>query len=170
MNNDSRGYMNKKTKLKKYKNFKDITKEYFDNSIKNKGNIDYETISLSLRAKKEIKIAEILFSNFGGDIFIIDERLHDKDGFVSDVMWLENLWEFKNPSSYSAIDKRVRKGLKQIKKNPGGLVLEISNKLNIKKAIEIVNNRVNNSKNIDYEFDVIFIYNGEIVCVINYKL
>ena len=58
LNNDSRGYMNKKTKSKKYKNFKDVTNDYFNNSTKYKGNIDYETRSLSLRAKKEIKRKE----------------------------------------------------------------------------------------------------------------
>lgn len=84
-----------KTELKRYKIYKDVTKEYFDNSTKYKGNIDYESYSLFLRCNNERLIAEILFSNFGGDIFLIDERLHNNEGLIPDAIWLENYWEFK---------------------------------------------------------------------------
>ena len=161
--------MKKKPKLKKYKNFKDVTKEYFDNSTKFKGNIDYESNSLYLRSKNEKIITHILFSNFGGDIFLIDERLHNNEGLIPDAIWLENYWEFKNPTSYNTIDKRLRKAIKQIKDNPGGIVLYITNNLDINKSIETVHKRIINSDNLSFELDIIMIFKDRKIVVMNYK-
>ena len=161
--------MNKKLKLKRYKNFKDVTKDYFDNSTKFKGNIDYESNSLYLRSKNEKIIAHILFSNFGGDIFLIDERLHNNEGLIPDAIWLENYWEFKNPTSYNTIDKRLRKAIKQIKDNPGGIVLYITNNLDINKSIETVHKRIINSDNLSFELDIIMIFKDRKIVVMNYK-
>ena len=169
MNNDLRGYMNKKIKLKRYKIYKDVTKEYFDNSTKFKGNIDYESNSLFMRSNNEKLIAEILFSNFGGDIFLIDERLHNNEGLIPDAIWLENYWEFKNPTTYNAIDLRTKKGIKQIKDNPGGIVLYINNDLDINKSIETVHKRIINSDNLSFELDIIMIFKDRKIVVMNYK-
>lgn len=161
--------MKKKPKLKKYKNFKDVTKDYFDNSTKFKGNIDYESNSLYLRSKNEKIIAHILFSNFGGDIFLIDERLHNNEGLIPDAIWLENYWEFKKTSSYHSIEKGVRKAIKQIKDNPGGIVLYIVEDLDIYQTINMINKRILNNKNINFVFDIIFVFKDRKIIVISYK-
>ena len=103
-------------------------------------------------------------------MFLIDDRMHQNEGRSPDAFWLENLWEFKNPSSYNAVDMRVRKGLKQIKDNPGGVVLSFDESLSVDKCIEIITKRATLLESgRDYVVDIIIIQNERIVRILRYE-
>ena len=54
--------------------------------------------------------------------------------------------DLKSPSSYKAIDDAVRRGLKQIAKNPGGIIINFTGKeANIDKIIDEIIDRVKRS-------------------------
>ncbi|MBO4375439.1 MAG: hypothetical protein J5829_10070, partial [Lachnospiraceae bacterium] len=51
-----------------------------------------------------------------------------------DFLWHDKHWDLKDVSSVKAVDNAVRKGLHQIKDNPGGIILDFG-----KKAINVAN-------------------------------
>ena len=69
--------------------------------------------------KSEIKVAEWLLENFGGDIRLLSES--KKQGVKTpDYDWKGKFWDLKEISTNAAADSAIRKGLKQISSNPGG--------------------------------------------------
>lgn len=147
---------------------KDVTYEYFDVATPGKGNIDYETDDMIEDSADEKGIADFIHKKLGGDIFLIDQKIHQKDGCSPDSIWNEALWEYKKPTTYNAVNKRTRKGLEQIQDNPGGIVLWIAEDLSITKSIEEINDRIHSSKSRNYIVDIMIIQKGKIIKIIRY--
>ena len=101
-------------------------------------------------------------------MFLIDDRMHQNEGRSPDAFWLENLWEFKNPSSYNAVDMRVRKGLKQIKDNPGGIVLYLDESISVDECIKMINKRIKQTEKY-YVVDIVLIQKNRIVKILRYQ-
>lgn len=160
------GKMNVKYRI--YTNGEDVLEEYLENATPNNGCIDYEKNYPKKDSPTETEIANILHKELGGDIYLINDRLHQQRGYSPDAVWCENYWEFKCPTSYTAVDTRIRKGLKQIVDNPGGIVLNLSDNLDMKKVIETVNHRMQISENIDFSVDIILIQYGKIKHILSY--
>lgn len=148
---------------------KDVTYEYLNVATPGKGNLDYETEDMIKDSADEKEIADFIHKKLGGDIFLLDQKIHQKDGCSPDSIWNEVLWEYKKPTTYNAVNKRTRKGLEQIQDNPGGIVLWISDNLAINKTIEEINNRIHSSKSRDYIVDIMIIQKRKIVKILRYK-
>ena len=77
----------------------------------------------------------------GGDIHLINENPNSGE-MNPDYMWRGKLWELKNITTPKAADSAIRKGLKQIKNNPGGLILELDNDIDIDELKTSINDRM----------------------------
>ncbi len=73
----------------------------------------------------EVEIAQALVKEFGGDIHIYGEDNSQKGVFTPDYLWDSRLFELKGASSFNSFARGIRKALKQIKNNPGGIIIDI---------------------------------------------
>ena len=88
-----------------------------------------------------------------------------------DFIWNGKLWDFKTVSTKSSIDSQVRKGIKQILSNVGGLFLNID-RSNLKESsiISIIADRISReNKRRLKSVDIILIKNGKVLNIIRYK-
>ena len=94
------------------------------------------------RHLEEIQIANLLKKEIGGVIELLKESNVDGEK-MADYLWNNSLWELKNISTKSSIDWQVRKAIKQIWKNPGGIILNLKNcAVNEDDIIDIVCDRL----------------------------
>lgn len=99
----------------------DVTKEYLQNATPGVGNQQKRD---GFRDKNgEEKTANKLQIMLGGDIELLPENNNP------DYLWKQKLWDLKSPTSgsWNTLDGHVRKGLKQIKSNAGGLIFDLTN-------------------------------------------
>lgn len=107
-----------------------IEREYMHESARYKGNIIYEEGYKKSKHKREVQCAELLHKKYGGKIKLLKEK-NKKNEYTPDYEWRGKLWEHKSASSLNSIDKQVKKGIHQIEKKPGGLIIELSNDCNL---------------------------------------
>ena len=116
----------------------------------------------------EKEIAQWIHTVFGGDIVLLTDN--NPDGEANpDYLWNGKLWDLKSPrsSKENTISQRIRHGLWQIEKNPGGIILNFTNsKLSFSEAVAIVDKYAN--KRAD-EPTVFIIKKGEEFCVLRTK-
>lgn len=108
-------------------NNENVTSEYFRNATPNEGKIEFGTGYIKDKNhKNEIRVAELLHSTFGGDIYLITENNVTQ---VPDYLWNGKFWDLKTPKVYTKnnIDKLTQKGIQQITEIPGGIVFDLSN-------------------------------------------
>lgn len=104
----------------------------------------------------EVSVAYLLSTVFGGDIYVLKEinALYEK---TPDYLWNGKYWELKTIFSEKAVDSAVRKTLKQIQDNPGGIILFcMKNHLCLESIVSYVRNRVVRS-NINDSIEVILL-------------
>lgn len=100
-----------------------ILREYY-----NKADYSYKRVKIEpgVKKKKEenaIQHAYHLHRYFGGDITVLKDV--NKNGIKTpDYLWNGRFWEHKTFTSLNSAYKQVKKGLLQIEKNPGGLILQ----------------------------------------------
>lgn len=73
--------------------------------------------------KAEIEFADWLHSYYGGDIHLLSEVNQNKVP-TPDYSWNKKLWDLKSVTTEKAANSAIRKGLKQISSNPGGVILD----------------------------------------------
>lgn len=82
----------------------------------------------------EIEIGNWLLNTFGGKIELLGENSIDK---TPDYKWNEKLWELKSVSSQRNLQKLFKKGIEQIKADPGGIVFDFcNNELSVEIALQ----------------------------------
>ncbi len=114
----------------------DITQRYINNS-KPKISFKYSKPKTST----EVVVAQKLFDMFGGELEVLNEV--NPEGIPNpDYLWNGELWELKNPKSEKGINSALKKGLKQIQNNPGGVVLDIGKEINFEEATENIEKRL----------------------------
>ena len=104
-----------------------VTEEY----LQRKGNPDghYEIpegYDLS-KHRNECTMAEWISRNFGGTIRLLNESSVPGEK-TADYEWDGRLWELKTASSVNAVDAALRKAVKQIYSNPGGVIIDFIGK------------------------------------------
>lgn len=130
--------------FKKDKPFRDVTNEFYNEATPGKGNIDFENGYDKEKFNNEVMVANLIHKTFGGDIKLINSNNHQEDGKSPDFIWNNEMWELKSPGSQNSVSKRTEKGLHQISKNPGGIIIQInSNEMSIDDVIESSLNRYN---------------------------
>lgn len=146
----------------------DVKKEYFQSARSAKERIKIEEGVDLTEEKNAIANAKILNDFFGDSITVLKAINADKQK-TPDYLWRGKLWEQKTVSSAKAIDSALRKALKQIQENPGGIILDITNNKDslddIYKAIE---SRIER-RNFTGDIDVIIIKNKKIVSILRHK-
>lgn len=117
----------------------DVTDEYVSKATPGVGKIIYDSDYDVTANKKEVKVAQWLYDNMGGEISLLTAINEDKIK-TPDYLWNNKLWELKSVSSVKAVDSAVRSGLKQIKTNPGGIILNYADNVveieEVKRAVE----------------------------------
>lgn len=105
---------------------KDITKEYIHVGMRKEGllTVPWQSSYAKSDHREEIRIGQLLYKKLGGELQLLAEanQQHIK---TPDYMWNGKYWDLKNISSINAANNAIRKGLKQISENPGGLILWI---------------------------------------------
>lgn len=109
------------------------------------------------RHLEEIRIANLLKKEIGGVIELLKESNVNGEK-MADYLWNNSLWELKNISTKSSIDWQVRKAVKQIWKNPGGIILNLKNcAVNEDDIIDIVCDRIGRVAKKINEINIIFV-------------
>ena len=121
---------------------KDVTKQYISSSTPGKGKIEYEEGYKLSKHKQEIEVADLIHSVFGGDIKLLNES-NISGEMKADFLWNDKLWDLKSVSTEKSADSAIRKGLKQIISNPGGIILDYRSKnIDMDKLMNIVDPRM----------------------------
>lgn len=104
----------------------DVTEEYKKNAkpgigkfIKDDGFID---------VNGEENVAKWLYDTFGGDLRLLAAN-NPKGEKNPDYLWNNRLWDLKTISTEKAANSATRSGLKQIRINPGGIILTLNNEM-----------------------------------------
>ncbi|MEG2931452.1 MAG: hypothetical protein RR825_06660, partial [Ruthenibacterium sp.] len=105
---------------------KNVMPEYLRTATPGKGKITYEDGYDTHRHMPEIKTAQWLHDNLGGDIVLLNESKIQGQK-TPDFIWRKQLWDLKTLSSEKAANSAVRHGLQQIRENPGGIILDFGN-------------------------------------------
>lgn len=144
-----------------------VTAEYLRSATPGIGEISYDAGYVVSHHSEEIKIAQWLHDNFGGDIVLLQETggLYEK---TPDYLWSGKCWELKTTSTEKAADSALRSALKQIVINPGGVILDYrSNEISVERAVDIISRRL--SRQEQCNADVMILQNGKLVRVLRYK-
>lgn len=117
--------------------------------------------------KNEMEVAEIIHREYGGDIRLLTESPVDGEK-TPDYIWNDKFWELKNTSTEKAVDSAIRKGLKQVAGNPGGIVLDFGkNEVVMDEVLKRISDRVGRKS--DIPVDVMILQNGTITEIVRYK-
>lgn len=121
---------------------KDVTQEFLAKASPGKGSIEYDKGFNPKYSQEEKLTAFWLLDTFGGKIILLNQ----KEGYKiknPDYEWNEKLWELKLASTSNSLDLAVKKAIKQISRQPGGIIIEIKKYKNKKASIEgIIKNRI----------------------------
>lgn len=128
------------SKVSKYA--EDVTAEYYGLSTPGQGNVTMDDGFNPNKRKDEVNMAKFLHDTFGGDIHLFVEKNNRAN---PDYQWKGKLWDLKTPNQ-KVSDSVVRKGLKQIKENSGGLIYDFRKiGLDIEQVMSILDDRINRS-------------------------
>ena len=128
-------------KLLKYPVF-DVTQVYKSQATPKKGSVIFEKDYDALTNKEEVRFSQWLFNNYGGKIELLKEVNKNKIS-TPDYRWNGKLWDLKSVTTEKAALSQVRKGLKQIYDNPGGIILNYGdNDVLISKVLENIDTRM----------------------------
>ena len=142
----------------------DVTAEYYGTAQPVTGRIEMEEGFNANDRKDELNMAKFLHETFGGDILLYKEKNNQLN---PDYLWRGKLWDLKTPEK-GVSDSGIRHGLKQIKDNPGGLIIDFRKiEFNIKQVFSKLDDRVNRSS--VKKVDVMLIDKNKKIKVYRYK-
>lgn len=158
----------RKRKVKQVEEYKsngiDVTKQYIANASPGKGNIDIEQGYLKDERLDEIGMANWIHKTLGGDIVLKAELFGQKN---PDYEWNGLLWDLKTTSTEKAANSALKSGMKQIKENPGGIILNYGDKqIDIDELMKVIDRRMEWYP--EESADIIIISHGRIKKVLRY--
>lgn len=129
---------------KRFRDFKyqNVTAEYFGTARPGEGKITYGDNLKESTHRKEIEVAGLIHKTFGGNITIPKERNAE---YVKnpDYVWKDKLWDLKTLTTEKSADTAIRKGLRQIAENPGGIIIDYRGKnISIDRFEEVMDRRM----------------------------
>ena len=141
----------------------DVTDEYKKTARPGKGQIVVEEGA----EKEDVNMAHLLHKFFGGDITVL-RPINKQNQKTPDFRWNGKLWDLKTVSTEKAANTAIQRGLKQIRKNPGGIVLdygdrEFANEL----LLHIIEKRMQWC-HLD-SVDILILSNGQVRQILRYK-
>ena len=111
-------------------------------------------------------MANQIHEKFGGKIVLLKESAIP--GVKRpDMTWRGKEWEIKSISSAKAADSALRKAIKQIHGNPGGVIFDATETVDLQKLISVLDARAKRSKT--FSADIIVMQNGKFAFAKRYK-
>nr|DAM16974.1 MAG TPA: minor capsid protein [Caudoviricetes sp.] len=148
------------------KSAKDVTKKYIDSAKPRMGKVRYENGYRFKNHKEEINVANQIRELFGGKIVLLKES--QTPGMkMPDMLWKGKQWEIKSISTEKAADSALRKAIKQIHGNQGGVIFDVADGIDKQKLIDVLDARATRSKS--FNADIIALHNGSVLFVRRYK-
>lgn len=154
---------------KQFGNFKyqNVTPQYFGQAKPGTGGIHYQENYNRKKHVDEINVAQLINDKFGGDITLLNE-IKQSGIKTPDFLWEDKLWELKTVTTEKAADSALRTGLKQIKDNPGGVILDYRNqKVSLEEIEKVVDGRMR--RGIKEDTDIMIILKDSKIKVYRYK-
>lgn len=148
------------------KSEKDVTKKYIDSAKPCMGKVRYENGYHIKGHKTEIEVANQLRDQFGGKFVLLKES--QTPGIkMPDMLWKGKQWEIKSISTEKAADSALRKAIKQIHGNQGGVIFDVADGIDKQKLIDVLDARATRSKS--FNADIIALHNGSVLFARRYK-
>ena len=148
------------------KSEKDVTKKYIDSAKPRMGKVRYENGYHIKGHKTEIEVANQLRDQFGGKFVLLKES--QTPGIkMPDTLWKGKQWEIKSISTEKAADSALRKAIKQIHGNQGGVIFDVADGIDKQKLIDVLDARATRSKS--FNADIIALHNGSVLFARRYK-
>ena len=160
-------YAARKARERPQTGLRDVLAEYLSNARPGTGTVTYEDGYHVSHHGEEIKTAQWLHENLGGDIVLLaeDGGLYEK---TPDFLWRGKGWELKTTTTEKSADSALRNALKQILKNPGGVILDYGdNTVSISDIEGIVARRLERQEKCTA--DILILNHGRLVKAIRYK-
>lgn len=143
----------------------DVLAEYQRNANPGAGTLTYDEGYRIAHHAEEIKTAQWLHENLGGDIVLLQENLGGEK--KPDYIWNQKQWELKSISTEKAADSAVRGALKQIEHVPGGIIIDCGDGVKSYTSLwGIVVKRIQRSCHFDV--DVLILKDGKLSHVLRY--
>lgn len=146
----------------------DVTREYLDTATPGVGAVTYDNGYKVGKHRDEIAIAEWLRDTFGGDVRLLKES-SEKNQETPDYIWHSKLWELKGTHSISGADKRFQHAIKQIQGNPGGVILDILEDINMAALEQQLVRRFYRKESEIGTLDLMILSKGKLVKILRYK-
>lgn len=144
----------------------DVTEEYLKNAVPGKGTLAYATgYQIGIHGK-EVEIGKWIHSTFGKDIILLQEAF-ECNRKTPDYVWNGKYWELKTLSSARAADSALRTAAKQIQENPGGVILELADGIELAELESVLSGRFRRV-GID-EVDILIMSQNMLKKVLRYK-
>lgn len=146
--------------------FENVMAEYLRNAAAGSGTLQYGTGYNVAKHPAEIKTAQWLHENLGGDIVLLQETggLNEK---MPDYLWQGKYWELKSVSTGKAVDSALRSALKQIAENPGGVVIDCTDDISLDVLTTNIQLRITRSA--PFGLDVLVTQRDMLVKALRYK-
>lgn len=145
---------------------KDVSRKYTETAKPRMGKVRYENGYRKNDHKIEIEVANQIHNQFGGKIIMLKEST--VPGIKTpDILWKGKEWEIKSISTEKAADSALRKAIKQIKANAGGVIFDVADGLDTEKLIAVLDARASRSKT--FKGDIIALNNGYLLFARRYK-
>lgn len=146
----------------------DVSAEYAERATPGEGTITQDDGYDTDRHTEETKIAEWLRSKFGGDIRLLNESKVDHEK-RADLLWRGKLWDLKTASTEKAANTAIKRGLQQIRPNPGGIILDYKDiEISMDLLKQVIDKRMEWLSEGE-AVDIMIVRNGEVVKVLRYK-
>lgn len=145
----------------------DVTDKYIRSAKPGKGKVTFDENSERSESKDEVKIARWLRDTFGGDVHV--RKAQDKSEGIKycDYIWKSKYWDLKSPREPKSPDDLIKHGLRQIKKNPGGIILDYQcDEFDLDRVINGAKRRMESS---GFNADLMILHKGKLICVKRYK-
>ena len=150
------------------KKAEDVTEEYLDKATPGIGMFEYEDGYDKSVHTKEIKTAKWLHDNLGGDIKLLSEANKDKVK-MPDYLWREKMWDEKTSSTEKSANAAIRHGLKQIERNPGGIILNFGGEVFSMDELKKVIDKRMQWYTLDKRIDILVISDEKLAVALRYK-
>ena len=148
----------------------EATQEYVDSATPGNGEIYFDEGYSKADHADEISTAEWIKEHIGGDIQLLKES--NTEGVKRpDYLWRGKLWDQKTSSTAKSANAAIRKGLKQIRENPGGVILDFNiNKNDVQwdALLSVVDERMQWYRG-EVPIDILIVPNGGTYRVVRYS-
>ena len=145
----------------------DVTDKYLQKATPGKGKVTYDRDLNQEKAKTEIAMARWIRNTFGGDVQVRQEIDASEGIKYSDYLWQGQRWELKTPSKMKSPDRILETALEQIKKNPGGIILDYQcEDFNLDRVVNGAKARMENA---GFNADLMILHKGKLICGKRYK-